>query len=138
MWALNKVHVSLLSSYINTNTNFVAFGVEGSVFEYIHVYRFQEKYADTFLDNIEVDPDTGDLWIGCHPLNYKVFDYLFQVMGYTLPSQVGILEYCSFVSVCFYCYTDGHSLKYHRSKQSAERPARPVGTIVWAQDCYCC
>lgn len=30
---------------------------------------------DTIVDNISVDPVTGDLWIGCHPNGMKVFFY---------------------------------------------------------------
>ena len=29
----------------------------------------------TGVDNIEVDPLTGDLWIGCHPLNWAIMDF---------------------------------------------------------------
>uniref|UniRef100_A0A8C3YDH3 Paraoxonase n=1 Tax=Catagonus wagneri TaxID=51154 RepID=A0A8C3YDH3_9CETA len=50
----------------------------------IHVY---EKHANwtltplksldfnTLVDNISVDPVTGDLWIGCHPNGIKIFSY---------------------------------------------------------------
>uniref|UniRef100_A0A8I5NDS8 Paraoxonase n=1 Tax=Papio anubis TaxID=9555 RepID=A0A8I5NDS8_PAPAN len=50
----------------------------------IHVY---EKHANwtltplksldfnTLVDNISVDPETGDLWVGCHPNGMKVFFY---------------------------------------------------------------
>ncbi|XP_053395644.1 uncharacterized protein LOC123523548 [Mercenaria mercenaria] len=44
--------------------------------------------ADTLVDNIEVDPDTGDLWIGCHPVAYRILDYMNDFFGLTLPSQV--------------------------------------------------
>lgn len=40
----------------------------------------------TQVDNIEVDPDTGDLWIGCHPLSYAFMDFL-DLFGYAHPSQ---------------------------------------------------
>ncbi|XP_008299286.1 serum paraoxonase/arylesterase 2-like [Stegastes partitus] len=29
--------------------------------------------VDTLPDNIEVDPETGDLWVGCHPNAWKLF-----------------------------------------------------------------
>nr|AXE43017.1 long-acting recombinant human paraoxonase 1 [synthetic construct] len=50
----------------------------------IHVY---EKHANwtltplksldfnTLVDNISVDPETGDLWVGCHPNGMKLFFY---------------------------------------------------------------
>ncbi|XP_035971589.1 serum paraoxonase/arylesterase 1 isoform X2 [Halichoerus grypus] len=50
----------------------------------IHVY---EKHANwtltplksldlnTLVDNISVDPVTGDLWVGCHPNGMKIFFY---------------------------------------------------------------
>ncbi|KAM9698968.1 serum paraoxonase/arylesterase 1 isoform 2-T2 [Dama dama] len=50
----------------------------------IHVY---EKHANwtltplksldcnTLVDNISVDPVTGDLWVGCHPNGMKIFSY---------------------------------------------------------------
>ncbi|XP_017380641.1 serum paraoxonase/arylesterase 1 isoform X2 [Cebus imitator] len=50
----------------------------------IHVY---EKHANwtltplksldfnTLVDNISVDPETGDLWVGCHPNGMKIFFY---------------------------------------------------------------
>lgn len=30
---------------------------------------------DTLVDNISVDPVTGDLWIGCHPNGMRIFFY---------------------------------------------------------------
>ncbi|XP_060596917.1 serum paraoxonase/arylesterase 1-like isoform X2 [Ruditapes philippinarum] len=44
--------------------------------------------VDTMVDNIEVDPDTGDLWIGCHPIALRVLDWMMSGFGLTLPSQV--------------------------------------------------
>ena len=41
----------------------------------------------TGVDNIEIDPETGDLWIGCHPLAYAILDF-FDFFGYAHPSQV--------------------------------------------------
>ncbi|XP_053394251.1 serum paraoxonase/arylesterase 1-like isoform X1 [Mercenaria mercenaria] len=39
----------------------------------------------TGIDNIEVDPDTGDLWIGCHPVTWRLVDMFY---GSLHPSQV--------------------------------------------------
>lgn len=30
---------------------------------------------DTLVDNISVDPVTGDLWVGCHPNGMRIFFY---------------------------------------------------------------
>ena len=27
----------------------------------------------SLCDNVEVDPETGDLWLGCHPNGWKLF-----------------------------------------------------------------
>lgn len=29
--------------------------------------------VDSLCDNVEVDPETGDLWLGCHPNGMKLF-----------------------------------------------------------------
>ncbi|XP_045159584.1 serum paraoxonase/arylesterase 2-like [Mercenaria mercenaria] len=42
-------------------------------------------YTGTGIDNIEVDPDTGDLWIGSHPITWKIIDPFF---GSLPPGQV--------------------------------------------------
>ena len=34
---------------------------------------YQSVAVGTLGDNIEVDPDTGDLWLGCHPNAWKLF-----------------------------------------------------------------
>lgn len=47
-----------------------------------------EVYADTMVDNIEVDPNTGDLYIGCHPIAYKIVDSVLNFFKFTYPSQV--------------------------------------------------
>ncbi|XP_045157145.2 serum paraoxonase/arylesterase 2-like [Mercenaria mercenaria] len=44
-------------------------------------------YLGTGIDNIEVDPDTGDLWIGAHPVMWKVID-LLNIFGAKHPGQV--------------------------------------------------
>ena len=45
----------------------------------------------TGVDNIEVDPLTGDLWIGCHPLFWAILDF-FDITGADHPSQVSALN----------------------------------------------
>ena len=45
----------------------------------------------TGVDNIEVDSLTGDLWLGCHPLNYAISDY-FGLFGFSCPAQVSIFS----------------------------------------------
>ena len=41
----------------------------------IILYFIQSYDIGTGVDNIEVDPLTGDLWIGCHPLNWAIMDF---------------------------------------------------------------
>ncbi|XP_027811252.1 serum paraoxonase/arylesterase 1 [Marmota flaviventris] len=50
----------------------------------IHVYEKHANWTltllksldfDTLVDNISVDPVTGDLWVGCHPNGMKIFFY---------------------------------------------------------------
>ena len=40
------------------------------ILSFIHSYDIC-----TGVDNIEVDPLTGDLWIGCHPYNWAIMDF---------------------------------------------------------------
>lgn len=40
----------------------------------------------TGVDNIDVD-NNGDLWIGCHPIGWKILDF-FNLFGAAPPSQV--------------------------------------------------
>jgi hypothetical protein len=47
------------------------------------------------VDNIEVDPDTGDLWVGCHPIAFRALDWMLNAFGLTLPSQVFICRHNS-------------------------------------------
>lgn len=49
--------------------------------------KIWEEDMYTAVDNIEVDQVTGDLWIGCHPVLYRIVDEL-RVKGKTLPSNV--------------------------------------------------
>ena len=48
---------------------------------------YKEVDVDTAIDNIEVDPFTGDLWIGCHPLMWTRMD-AYKLFSVTCPSQV--------------------------------------------------
>ncbi|XP_042540702.1 serum paraoxonase/arylesterase 1 [Dipodomys spectabilis] len=50
----------------------------------IHVYEKHANWTltplkslafDTLVDNLSVDPATGDLWVGCHPNGVKIFSY---------------------------------------------------------------
>ena len=47
---------------------------------------------NTAVDNIEVQPETGDLWIGCHPVMYRILD-LSHLFGFYLPSNVSTLSH---------------------------------------------
>lgn len=49
--------------------------------------RLWEEPMNTAVDNIEVDPETGDLWIGCHPVMYNIAERL-RAPGIELPSNV--------------------------------------------------
>lgn len=35
----------------------------------------QRVDVGSLCDNVEVDPQTGDLWLGCHPNGMKLFTY---------------------------------------------------------------
>lgn len=35
----------------------------------------QSVAVGSLCDNVEVDPETGDLWLGCHPNAWKAFMY---------------------------------------------------------------
>ena len=39
------------------------------------VLIYKSLECDTLVDNISVDPVTGDLWVGCHPNGMKIFSY---------------------------------------------------------------
>ena len=47
---------------------------------------------NTGVDNIEVDPKTGDLWIGCHPVMYRILD-LQHIFKFSLPSNVSSMTF---------------------------------------------
>ncbi|KAL5010383.1 hypothetical protein ScPMuIL_012688 [Solemya velum] len=46
------------------------------------------RNTETAVDNIAVEPHTGDLWIGCHPILNKVHDYINSGATGISPSQV--------------------------------------------------
>ncbi len=50
-------------------------------------YYLQRVYLGTAADNINVNPQTGDLWLGGHPLAWKVLPYL-EDPRLVSPSQV--------------------------------------------------
>ncbi|XP_033741934.1 serum paraoxonase/arylesterase 1-like [Pecten maximus] len=50
--------------------------------------KFMENiFLDTTLDNIEVDRQSGDLWIGCHPRYHQIIKHDAQYGGTITPSQ---------------------------------------------------
>ena len=57
------------------------------LYQFIICCLIQSYDIGTGVDNIEVDPHTGDLWIGCHPLRWAIMD-LNVWFGFALPSQV--------------------------------------------------
>lgn len=49
----------------------------------------QTKYVDSGVDNIEVDPKSGDLWVGAHPrISTLIYFMLKEGQGVLSPSQV--------------------------------------------------
>ena len=51
---------------------------------------YQSYDTDCSVDNIQVDPVTGDLWLGCQPLMKAVMD-VYGWLGLPHASQVGFL-----------------------------------------------
>ena len=49
---------------------------------------YQAEYLDSGIDNIEVDPATGDLWIGSHAVIWKILDMFGILGGSKAPCQV--------------------------------------------------
>ncbi|WAR23856.1 PON1-like protein, partial [Mya arenaria] len=47
----------------------------------------QTEYVDSGVDNIEVDQETGDLWIGSHPVTHRIVD-IFGWFGKLPAAQV--------------------------------------------------
>ena len=52
---------------------------------------FKDVDVGTGLDNIEVDPVTGDVWLGCHPITHAIIDF-FNIFNWPHPSQVSRLQ----------------------------------------------
>ncbi|KAL4235930.1 Serum paraoxonase/arylesterase 2 [Mactra antiquata] len=93
--------------------------------------KLWEKYSDTLVDNIEVDPDTGDLFIGCHPVLYRVFSFIFNVFDYPLPSQV--LRYKmedNFISEIEEIYADDGSELYGSTVGTYAMGKLVIGTVM--------
>ncbi|KAL4235931.1 Serum paraoxonase/arylesterase 1 [Mactra antiquata] len=93
--------------------------------------KLWEKYSDTHLDNIEVDPDTGDLFIGCHPVAFGVYDLMLTNFGYALPSQV--LRYKmkdNFISEIEEIYADDGSELYGSSVGTYAMGKLVIGTVT--------
>ncbi|XP_060580716.1 serum paraoxonase/arylesterase 1-like [Ruditapes philippinarum] len=53
-----------------------------------NLHKSWEVYANTMLDNIDVDSSTGDLYIASHPIAYKITDSVLNFFGFAFPSQV--------------------------------------------------
>ena len=60
----------------------------------------QDIHLLTMPDNIYVHDDTGDLWIGAHPVVYKAMSYFNNLDKYTSPSQVVRVKFEVLSSVC--------------------------------------
>ncbi|XP_052777875.1 serum paraoxonase/arylesterase 1-like [Mya arenaria] len=63
----------------------------------LHAYRRKsnnkltplwKEYLDTGIDNINVDQETGDLWIGSHSVTWRLVDFYGIFGKQTAPSQV--------------------------------------------------
>ena len=50
----------------------------------------QQIFLHTIADNIDVDQSNGDLYMGCHPIPYRVVPYLQDPAAHNPPSQVNI------------------------------------------------
>ncbi|XP_033741687.1 serum paraoxonase/arylesterase 1-like [Pecten maximus] len=48
----------------------------------------EDLFLDTLVDNIEIEPETGDLWVGCHPIHYYLMDYADIGSKSPAPSQI--------------------------------------------------
>lgn len=48
----------------------------------------ESVYVGTSADNLDVDFETGDIWIGAHPVRYKVFPYIDEPSVNLSPAQV--------------------------------------------------
>ncbi|WAR23861.1 PON1-like protein [Mya arenaria] len=63
----------------------------------LHAYRREsnnkltplwKEYLDTGIDNINVDQETGNLWIGSHPVTWRILNFYGIFGKQTAPSQV--------------------------------------------------
>lgn len=89
LWGPNGINVSpdlryvYVAEFFNKNILTYKRNDDGSL------QLVKKLFIDTNPDNIEVDPKTGDLWIGCHPRIYAMMDYLTKYDGKSItPSQV--------------------------------------------------
>lgn len=101
LWERFHFSSSWAKSCSKTNYHSLPFGITSSAFtelfllwryvyiaellaHKIHVYEKHANWTltplkvldfDTLVDNISVDPVTGDLWVGCHPNGMRIFFY---------------------------------------------------------------
>lgn len=45
------------------------------VFRYWHFFIWKVLKLDTLVDNLSIDPSSGDILVGCHPNGQKLFVY---------------------------------------------------------------
>ncbi|OQV11759.1 putative Serum paraoxonase/arylesterase 1 [Hypsibius exemplaris] len=46
------------------------------------------RYLGALVDNLNVDPDSGDVWVGTHPIGYKIFLKVAFPVGTLSPSLI--------------------------------------------------
>lgn len=44
-------------------------------FRYWHFFIWKVLKLDTLVDNLSIDPSSGDILVGCHPNGQKLFVY---------------------------------------------------------------
>lgn len=59
---------------------------------------FQELKTGTTVDNIFVDHHSGDLWLGCQPVGWKIAYHLQHQSSTTSPSQVFICLFINYLN----------------------------------------
>ncbi|XP_060580715.1 serum paraoxonase/arylesterase 1-like [Ruditapes philippinarum] len=85
----------------------------------------------TMVDNIEVDQDTGDLWVGCHPIAFRALDWMLNAFGLTLPSQVLRLKMeDNMVSSIEEIYADDGSELYGSTAATYIKGKLVIGTVT--------
>ncbi|XP_060085242.1 serum paraoxonase/arylesterase 1-like [Ylistrum balloti] len=47
-----------------------------------------DLFLNTLVDNIEIDKESGDLWVGCHPIHYHLMEYSSLGPRSRMPSQI--------------------------------------------------